>query len=78
MGKQAKSRQEATLWVRGKKWDGNQGWVNAGCRLIPRCQPLASILGGLHPPRLLDALKLRFGTSKHRAARIQRFRARNR
>ena len=76
MGKQTKAKRTATLWKWGTKWDKSTGWYHAGCSLV---QPYS----GTYFPRsagdgIVARLKKAFGQSKHRAARIQRFRSRHR
>ena len=74
MGKQTKGRRRLTLWKFGTKWDKSWGWYHAGCDLVQRYRgPMFPRVAGMG---IIERLKKTFGGSKHRAARRQRFNAR--
>ncbi len=73
MAKQSKSRRTATLWKWGTKWDKQRGWIFAGCSLV---QPYRGPMMARPLDGMVETFKKAFGASKHRAARILRFAAR--
>ena len=74
MGKQTTANQTATLWKWGTKWNGLRGWKFAGChRVRERRRP--GILSMIGQSTMIKRARERFGNSKHRAARVLRFNA---